>query len=122
MLVTREFTFDAAHNLSHYKGREERLHGHTYRLQVTVRAPLQANGMAFDFLEMDTAVQADVLTHLNHAYLNDVVEQSSAEHVALWIWERLASKLPLYRVRLWELTDAFVDYYGPSGIPIGGAL
>jgi 6-pyruvoyltetrahydropterin/6-carboxytetrahydropterin synthase len=36
MRVTKEFTFDAAHNLPNYHGKCERLHGHTYRIQVTI--------------------------------------------------------------------------------------
>ena len=45
-----DITFDAAHNLPRYNGKCERLHGHTFRVKVTVKAPLDNwSGMAFDF-------------------------------------------------------------------------
>ncbi|MCD6102754.1 MAG: 6-carboxytetrahydropterin synthase, partial [Thermotogaceae bacterium] len=34
MLISKEFTFDAAHRLMKYKGKCENLHGHTYKLRV----------------------------------------------------------------------------------------
>ena len=37
--ITKAATFDAAHNLPNYHGKCERLHGHTYRIQVTIEAP-----------------------------------------------------------------------------------
>ncbi|MHC4600696.1 MAG: 6-pyruvoyl trahydropterin synthase family protein, partial [Planctomycetota bacterium] len=33
MKISKEFTFDAAHNLTEYKGKCEALHGHTYGLR-----------------------------------------------------------------------------------------
>ena len=35
-LVSKEFTFDAAHHLFHYEGKCKSLHGHTYHLQIAV--------------------------------------------------------------------------------------
>ena len=45
MLLSRDFTFDAAHNLIHYHGKCERLHGHTYRLRVVLEGGLDSEGM-----------------------------------------------------------------------------
>ena len=41
MKVTKEITFDVAHMLSYYEGRCANLHGHTYKLQVTLKVILQ---------------------------------------------------------------------------------
>lgn len=90
MKVTKSFTFDAAHALTNYHGACERLHGHTYRLDVTVEGPLDAKtGMVVDFLLLKTAVQDRVLAHLDHHSLNDVLKNPSAELLAVWIWNQL---------------------------------
>ncbi len=47
--VTREFTFDAAHHLHLYEGKCKNLHGHTYRLVITVSGFVDEIGIAVDF-------------------------------------------------------------------------
>jgi 6-pyruvoyltetrahydropterin/6-carboxytetrahydropterin synthase len=50
-LVTKEFRFESAHFLPKYYGKCENLHGHSYRLQVTVKIPkLNDDGLAYDFV------------------------------------------------------------------------
>ncbi|MBQ6981656.1 MAG: 6-carboxytetrahydropterin synthase, partial [Synergistaceae bacterium] len=49
MLLCKDFTFDAAHNLVDYHGKCERLHGHTYRLRVVLEGEPDAEGMIMDF-------------------------------------------------------------------------
>ncbi len=89
MLVTREFTFDAAHFLTNYYGKCERLHGHSYKLQVTLEGEVQSHGMVIDFVVLKRMVQKQVLDRLDHRLLNDVIENPSAERVVQWIWEQL---------------------------------
>jgi len=52
MTVTKIFTFDAAHRLSDYKGKCKNLHGHTYRVEITVSGELNKLGMVIDFGEL----------------------------------------------------------------------
>ncbi|MDF9502052.1 6-carboxytetrahydropterin synthase, partial [Bacillus cereus] len=47
-LVSKEFTFDAAHHLFHYEGKCKSLHGHTYHLQIAVSGLLDERGMTYD--------------------------------------------------------------------------
>jgi 6-pyruvoyltetrahydropterin/6-carboxytetrahydropterin synthase len=116
MLVTKDFQFDAAHNLPNYHGKCERLHGHTYRLQVTIDAPVDADtGMALDFAILGDVVEREVVSALDHRYLNEIVPISSAENVAIWIWRKLAGKLPharLAEIRLFETPTSSVTYRG----------
>lgn len=113
MLVTKEFTFDAAHNLPRYHGKCERLHGHTFKLHVTLKAPLDTwSGMAFDFNDLKRRVQDRVISVLDHAYLNEIVPNPSAEYLAFWIWQRLQD-LPLHEIKVWETPTSFVCYQGP---------
>lgn len=113
LLVTRDFTFDAAHNLPRYNGKCERLHGHTFRLQVTVKAPLDTwSGMAFDFHDLKKTVQERAVRVLDHAYVNEIVPNPSAEFIAIWVWNRL-SDLPLHEIKVWETGACHVTYHGP---------
>lgn len=89
MLVTKIFTFDSAHNLTDYYGKCERVHGHTYKLEVTLEGPVQSNGLVIDFVVLKRIVKKHVLEKLDHHYLNDIIENPSAERIVVWIWERL---------------------------------
>ena len=89
MFVTREFTFDSAHFLTDYYGKCERMHGHTYKLQVTLEGKVQSNGLLIDFVLIKRIVDKHVLEKLDHHLLNDVIDNPSAERIILWIWERL---------------------------------
>lgn len=113
LLVTKDFTFDAAHNLPRYVGKCERLHGHTFKLRVTIKAPLDTwSGMAFDFTALKRAVDERVVKILDHAYINEIVPNPSAEFIAIWVWRRLAD-LPLHEIHVWETPTSFVTYQGP---------
>lgn len=102
MFITKCFTFDAAHALTRYYGKCENLHGHTYRLEVTVEGPVRDNGMVVDFLLLKRVVKRQVLDQLDHQNLNDHFDNPSAENIAVWIWERLSNLESLLRT---ELTD-----------------
>lgn len=111
MRVSREFTFSGAHRLPDYHGKCERLHGHTWRLRVTVRAPVGADGIAFDFADLGAIVKERVLATLDHADLNAVLPNPSAERIAQWVWKALG-ELPLQEIRVWESEHSFVTYCG----------
>lgn len=109
MYLKTEYTFDAAHNLVAYHGKCERLHGHTYRMALTLKGEPGPEGMIADFLDVKKVVRERVLNVLDHAYLNDVIPQPTAENICLWIWERLSDAFPgegqpasLYEVQVWE--------------------
>jgi 6-pyruvoyltetrahydropterin/6-carboxytetrahydropterin synthase len=87
--VTKEFTFDAAHYLTKYYGKCEHLHGHTYKLQVTLGGKVQANGLLIDFVILKRIVKKHVLNFLDHKNLNDIFENPTCEHIAQWIWNKL---------------------------------
>ncbi|APT74198.1 6-pyruvoyl tetrahydropterin synthase [Thermosipho melanesiensis] len=117
MFVTKEFTFDAAHNLIKYHGKCEKLHGHTYKLLVTVAGKKDEEGMVIDFLELKKIVKENVLNILDHSYINEIIEQPSAENIAEWIWERLKEKLNteryfLYEIKLYETPTSYVTLRG----------
>ncbi len=113
MLLKKEFTFDAAHRLERYRGKCEALHGHTYRLAVTLEGHRDDDDMVFDFTELKKLVSQSVLERLDHAYLNDVIDQPTAENIALWIWRELDEKVDrpnckLHSVQVWETATSSV--------------
>lgn len=116
MRLRRDFTFDAAHNLVAYHGKCERLHGHTYRLGVTLEGTPDEEGMVLDFVELKRIVREQVLDQMDHAYLNDLVPQPTAENLARWAFQRLDA--PLHRphcrltsVEVFETADSSVTFY-----------
>ena len=124
MLLSKEFVFDAAHNLIHYHGKCENLHGHTYRLKVVLEGQPDSEGMIMDFVELSRIVKELVISRLDHAYINEIIEQPSAENIALWIWDQLDDNLlrnncSLYEVHLWETATSCV-ILNKSDILTGG--
>ena len=97
MFVTKEFTFDSAHFLTRYHGKCEHMHGHTYRLCVTVEGEMQENGMVVDFSILNKIVKEQVLQKYDHRLLNDFFENPTAECVAQAIWDALHDLSALLR-------------------------
>jgi len=113
MLLTKEFKFDAAHNLVHYHGKCERLHGHTYKLAVTFEGHPDSEDMIVDFCQVKSAVRELVLSKLDHAYINDIITQPTAENIALWIFKTVDAAVKrdncrLYEIKLWETETSSV--------------
>jgi len=108
--VSRVFTFEAAHQLPWHEGKCRNLHGHSYRLEVTVVGPIGANGIVIDFADIKRIVQRDVIERFDHRFLNDLIDNPTAELVAAEIWKSVeAADLAVSRIRLWETADSFVE-------------
>jgi 6-pyruvoyltetrahydropterin/6-carboxytetrahydropterin synthase len=107
--VTRVFTFDSAHVLPWHTGKCSRLHGHTYRLEVSVRGALDERGIVMDFADISEVVDKVIVQHLDHTLLNDLIDNPTVERVALHILDALVDELPVSAVRLWETPNSFVE-------------
>lgn len=111
MLIRKRFAFEAAHVLPFHDGKCSRLHGHSYRLDVTLDGALQtagaATGMVVDFDVLARTVRASVIDALDHGSLNDLIPNPTAENIVAWIWQRLGPELPqLAELALWETRTA----------------
>jgi 6-pyruvoyltetrahydropterin/6-carboxytetrahydropterin synthase len=111
--IRKSFTFEAAHVLPNHPGKCARLHGHSYRLDVALEGPLQeigpASGMVADFEVVSRVVKAAVVSQLDHRSLNELLENPTAERIAVWIWHSLVDELPgLAELTLWETRKACV--------------
>lgn len=96
-------------------------HGHNYTVEVTVAGEVDpATGMVINIKELKNVLEAEVLSAMDHKFLNAEVPEFAAsnpttENIAVAIWRRLAPKLTrakLHRVRLYETPDLYADYFG----------
>lgn len=107
--VTKEFTFDAAHHLKEYVGPCANMHGHTYKMHVTVAGDLDETGMIVDFNDLKSIVQDAVISRFDHKCLNEVLDYNpTAENMALDILHTLNDAgLNVVEVKLWETPTSF---------------
>jgi 6-pyruvoyltetrahydropterin/6-carboxytetrahydropterin synthase len=115
-----ETQFSAAHQLRGYQGKCEKLHGHNWRVQVTVSAEkLNTIGIAIDFHELKKLTN-EALQGLDHSFLNDVFPftelNPSSENIARWLFDTIRKKVrernvTLTSVTVWESETASATYY-----------
>ena len=122
MKIFKEFRFEAAHLLPNVPEGHKcgRLHGHSFRVELHVEGPVgEESGWVADFAELKQAF-APLYEQLDHYYLNDIdgLENPTSENLAVWIWERLASRLPgLCELVIRETCTSGCIYRGPQPTP-----
>jgi 6-pyruvoyltetrahydropterin/6-carboxytetrahydropterin synthase len=101
--------FSAAHFLKGYKGKCEKVHGHTFEVEVTLRVrELDPVGIGVDFSEVKKALSS-VLP--DHALLNEAYPfNPSAENLARHFYGELKKLYPVRAVTVWESEDASATY------------
>jgi len=120
--VTVEQTFAAGHALRNYRGKCENVHGHNYRVQVTVQGEqLDSIGLLVDFVELKRAMKA-AIEYLDHRFINDLEPfdkiNPSAENIAKYFHDSIAATMTtenpvrLSQVKVWE-TDTSSAVYRP---------
>ncbi|HUY77895.1 MAG TPA: 6-carboxytetrahydropterin synthase QueD [Ktedonobacterales bacterium] len=116
--IAKEFTFDAAHSLPNSDGPCRRLHGHTYRVRVVARGPIQPvdggaeEGMVVDFARIKEVFKRRIETRCDHQFLNETVPvpRTTAELLAVWMLGELRAELPqVIAVRLSETSTSFAE-------------
>lgn len=113
--VTKCFGFEAAHHLPRYDGDCSRLHGHSYKLQVTVSGSVDyITGMVMDFNVLKSVVNNKVIYRYDHQNLNEFFENPTAEYMAMHIFRDLSDDfahlgLTLESVKLWETESSFAE-------------
>ena len=133
--VTKTVRFDAAHILTNHQGLCRNLHGHTYRVDISVSRedPLEEGDMVIDFKELKRLATAEICDRFDHAFIYNtssegereiaaVVEKhgmrtvalpyrSTAENLARHFYETLVSLVPgLSAVTVWETADSSATY------------
>jgi 6-pyruvoyltetrahydropterin/6-carboxytetrahydropterin synthase len=118
--LEKDYTFEAAHRLPRVPPDHKcaRMHGHSYRITVTVAGEVDPNlGWLIDFADITRVVEPLLLRELDHRTLNDVpgLENPTAENLSGWLWERLAPHLPhLAAITVHETCAARCIHRGPD--------
>ena len=119
--IGRVFWFEAAHHLPNHEGKCRSAHGHSYKLIVEVEGPAQPNfinpeaGMVMDYGRLKKVVADLVLDRMDHAYLNEIFPNPTAENMVIYIATILKHQLVpaiLTKVELWETRNSYAKWEG----------
>ena len=113
--------FSAAHRLRYLHGKCEELHGHNWKVEVSVSArQLNKEGIVIDFQLLKKKVEK-ILRSLDHTFLNDLPyfskREPSSENIAKYVFDRLKAELKrhpaiLKEVTAWESETSSATYSG----------
>lgn len=118
--LSKQFRFEAAHTLTRSIDVEpsRRIHGHSYRAEVTVRgARDEATGMVVDLGLFSRALE-EARDGLDHRFLDEVADLGPAtlENLTVWIWRRVSATCPgLHKVSVYRDSEGDAcSYFGPA--------
>ncbi len=139
--VSKQFTFEMSHALFNYDGLCRNIHGHSYRLRVTLLGtPINdstspKNGMVIDFSELKKLINKNVIDELDHSLMINadapheqfselgqmyerhhlVPFQPTTENLIIFLADKIQRMLPegtgLHSLRLYETTNSFAEWY-----------
>ncbi|MGP4060868.1 6-carboxytetrahydropterin synthase QueD [Halobacillus sp. H74] len=118
VMVSKEFSFDAAHHLHCYEGKCKNLHGHTYKVIFGISGFVDDIGLVIDFGEIKKIWKEQIEIHLDHRYLNDTLPNmnTTAENMVVWIYEKMEESLAADKkdcrvefVKLYETPTSFAE-------------
>ena len=121
--VCVEETFAAGHALRGYKGKCENVHGHNYRVCLTLEGPeLDAVGLLVDFVHVKQVIK-NVIAAVDHKFLNDFAPfdtvNPSAENIAKYFYDEVSKQMRaapngarIASITVWE-TDTTAATYRP---------
>ncbi len=139
--VTKEFNFEIAHALWNYDGPCANIHGHSYRMFVTVIGdPIDdennpKNGMVIDFGDLKKIVNQEIIHPLDHSIILNkkafdsfnstdnqmfkkqyiVDYQPTCENMVVDFAQKLLKKIPdglkLHNIKLYETATSFAEWY-----------
>jgi 6-pyruvoyltetrahydropterin/6-carboxytetrahydropterin synthase len=121
--VSVDETFSAGHALRGYKGKCENVHGHNYKVRVTLAGKELDNvGLLYDFVHLKQVIQG-VIRSLDHRFLNEYAPfdtiNPSAENIARYIYDETSKQMKttpngagISSITVWE-TDVTAATYRP---------
>ena len=116
--VSVEKSFAAGHALRGYKGKCENVHGHNYKIRVTLHGEqLDSIGLLVDFVDVKRHLQT-IIDRLDHQFMNDIPPftelNPSAENLARYFYEELQRDVAPVRVgavTVWETDTTAATYH-----------
>ncbi|MCX7909465.1 MAG: 6-carboxytetrahydropterin synthase [Ignavibacteria bacterium] len=132
--IAKDFVWNMSHRLPFHKGLCSNIHGHTYKVRITLEGEPDENGMVLDFYDLISAVQP-IIDQLDHSFVVDESDKvmieflkennfrfvivpctTTSENLAVWISKQIADKFKAYPniekviVRFYETFDSFAEY------------
>ena len=140
--ITKIFSFEAAHALTDYNGPCKNIHGHSYKLWVTISGPVDSGtGMIIDFNDLKRIVYETIISRFDHSlilYVEDKMAnvQPTAEaenlivlpfnpssenliiHFSELIKKALSPHINLHGLKLYETDSSFTEWLSPDKLNI----
>lgn len=133
--LTRIEQFSSAHRLHNGTwndqknktvfGKCDNLHGHNYKLEVTVKGPIdEQTGMVMNIAQLKDIIERCVLSLLDHRNIDedvpyfrgDLAHTSTSENLCVFIWKQLAAEMPsnvtMHRIKLHETEKNVIEFTG----------
>lgn len=108
--IRKRYTFEASHQLPWHQGKCQRLHGHSYKLEVFARASLNDNGIVMDFDDISALVSEHVIKAFDHQHLNDFLDNPTAENIVSHILLVLREQdQRIFKARLYETETCYAE-------------
>lgn len=144
--IAKEFRWEMGHRLPFHRGQCRNLHGHSYRMRVSIEGVLDANGMVMDFYDLFALVEP-IVAMLDHAFICDSGDEmmqrffrdnpdlkvvhvpftTTVENLCRWIGDQLAAQLRRYptitrlQIRLYETATAYAECEFTLQPPMNGS-
>ena len=131
--IGKEFRWEMGHRLPLHEGGCRNVHGHSYRMHVSVTGELDENGMVVDYFDLREIVDP-LIERIDHAFLCDTSDTdmlaflekhemkrvivnfpSTAENIARWLLDQVIEPLQRYKnlktiaVRLHETERTYAE-------------
>ncbi|HBL75632.1 MAG: 6-carboxytetrahydropterin synthase QueD [Bacteroidetes bacterium GWF2_42_66] len=144
--VTKQFGFEMSHALFNYDGLCKNIHGHSYKLRITISGePLNnpadpKNGMVIDFSDLKKLINKHIVDELDHSLMINAAAphrnpdelgqmyerlhlvgfQPTTENLVVYIAEKIQKLLPanlkLFSVRLYETANSFAEWFASDNL------
>lgn len=121
--VVKKIAFDAAHFLPYHTGKCKNTHGHRWEVEIGVGGWVRDDGMVIDFSEVSMFLDR-VKELYDHKDLNNIMENPTAENIAMdiaekWSEEEEREGISLDFIRVWETPTSHVIYSPPEDLGDG---
>ena len=113
LCIGRHFEFEASHYLpGENYGKCQNLHGHRYELDILLSGKLQSDGLIYNFHDLNTIINENVIKNLDHCHLNNIIKIPSVENVSMYIYEKLCVilsdyNLKIIKIKLYETKNCY---------------
>lgn len=146
VVVTKIFTFESSHQLVNHKAKCANVHGHSYKLEVSLRGPVIGEenksdaGFVMDFTDLKAVVKQLIVDPMDHAFLAQGNEpilpvllesgskvyhlgfRSTCENMAMYICHVLKKEnVPVNSVKIWETATGWAEAFADD-LPEDGPI